>query len=112
MAIEQRGNNSYYYRGKRVGGRVVKEYVGKDEWTDILFQLERLEADRDRCNRAMLRWEIQKKQEQLDTFCRDALALSDLFLMAAGYHQHERGQMRKQRMRKNTELVATKKTRR
>ena len=28
MGWEQRGNNPYYYRARRINGRVVKEYVG------------------------------------------------------------------------------------
>lgn len=28
MAWEQRGNRRYYYRAKKIGGRVVKHYLG------------------------------------------------------------------------------------
>ena len=36
MAWEQHGNHRYYYRSHKVGGRVVKEYVGAGATADLI----------------------------------------------------------------------------
>jgi hypothetical protein len=64
MGWEQRGNREYYYQAERVGGRVVKRYVGGGRVGELaaqLDQIERSERDTDRemgtrSTPAMPRW--------------------------------------------------------
>lgn len=98
MAWERRGDRTYYYRSRTIGGRVVKEYIGGGltgtlaEREDAMRRRNRdaeraaLEADRDACTAAALAH---------DELSRVADALTTAALIAAGYHRHDRGQWRK-----------------
>jgi hypothetical protein len=90
----------YYYRVRRVGGRVVRQYVGGGP-------LEALVAAADEADR------LTRKQarEAVKAFGDDLLALEDglrrldevseavarAALLAAGYRRHNRGAWRKRR---------------
>ena len=41
MSLEKRGNRTYYYRGRRVGGRFRKEYVGGGAEAEAIAQARR-----------------------------------------------------------------------
>ena len=98
MSWEQRGNRTYYYRSRKIAGRVVKEYVGGGlagmlaEQEDEARRRKRdaecvaLQADRDAFEAAVAAH---------DAFARAADALMTAALVAAGYHRHDRGQWRK-----------------
>jgi len=98
MAWERRGDQTYYYRSRKIGGRVVKEYIGGGlagtlaEREDAMRRRTRdaeraaLQADRDAFNAATV------AHEELS---RAADALLTAALIAAGYHRHDRGPWRK-----------------
>jgi hypothetical protein len=91
----------YYYRVRKVQGRVVREYVGRGrvaELTARLDGLERQKRERERAERQAERAE----REALDSPLKELNDLADLLacaaLLAAGYHQHKRGEWRKRRV--------------
>lgn len=90
----------YYYRVRKVNGRVVREYVGKG-------RLANLAASLDADQRAARRLELAERRaetsqmEDLDNQVADLCELTDLLaraaLIAAGYRQHHRGDWRRKR---------------
>src|SRR5262245_17308435 len=103
MSWQPRTYGVYYYRSVRVGGRVRTLYFGggaAGEFAaavDQLAKLERLE-ERERL-RAYLGRE-RRAEEALDRLGEAARLLAHAALLAAGYHQHSRGEWRKRRVRK------------
>lgn len=102
MAWEKRGNgNSYYYRKRRVNGRVVSEYVGTGELAAIRARLDSLkralrlqqQAER-RAARAKLD-ELDVQVAELDSVVQ---ALARASLLAAGCRTHK-GQWRSRRVK-------------
>jgi len=100
MALESRGNRTYYYRKRREGGRVVSEYVGSGEFARAAYQIE--SADRE-----MTRLKIAAEKEdyaeemplwaEFEAYFRKIDALFKRELIAMGFHQHKRGEWRKKR---------------
>ena len=45
MAWEARGNKSYYYRKRRIGRRVVSEYVGSSETAELIAGMDVLDQE-------------------------------------------------------------------
>jgi hypothetical protein len=100
MAWESRGNQRYFYRSKRVGDRVVKEYVGPGlagshfealhevRQAQKAVEREAIQADMDAV--ALL----EAAFNPLDEF---ATAVAETALLAAGYHRPKRGPWRKRR---------------
>jgi hypothetical protein len=101
MAWETRnGRGRYYTRSRRVGGRVLREYVGSGLGAELTADLD---EDR-RASRAERASEWRAERERLeaadqdfDALCRLADSLMRAELIAAGYHQHARGAWRKRR---------------
>ena len=100
MAWEHRNNGKrYYYRARRVDGRVVKEYVGTGPIAEAAARQDaqqraerqtQLQAERARRER------YEAAQQLLSTLCDECDALVAAALTAAGYYQHHR-QWRKRR---------------
>jgi hypothetical protein len=90
----------YYYRVRKVNGRVVREYVGAGEVGKLVAEMDALE-------REQRQWEaLERRQEKDDLQALDAemKALNERIdlaaravLLAAGFHQHKRGEWRKRR---------------
>jgi hypothetical protein len=100
MAWEQRGNRSYYYRSHKVGGRVVKEYIGAGATAGLIAAHDEAERERREEDRRRAREEARSLAElaaQYEAFSRAVDALAAAALMAAGYRQHARGVWRKRR---------------
>lgn len=98
MGFEIRRGRSYFYRKRRDGGRVVSEYCGSGEAAVLFGRLDAIEReDRDLKRRAERadRERMEALDRGLDAMCREARALADEALTAAGYRQHDRGQWRK-----------------
>ncbi len=101
MSLETRQRGSiYYYRARKVGGRVVKEYVGAGQAAVLASRI-------DEQVRAVARTEAEQRQSALATFddveaplddlCRKVELLARGALLGAGYRQHDRGAWRKRR---------------
>jgi hypothetical protein len=100
MAWQTRGNSAYYYRSRREGGRVVRDYFGGGPEAELAAELDR----RRRAERIALVAEAEADRERHATAARplDELALLtdlllDTTLAVAGYHRHDRGPWRKRR---------------
>jgi hypothetical protein len=94
----------YYYHSYRLpGGRVRCLYLGTGPpaelaatW-DQMRRLERLEAREKRQAALAQRQEVDGT---LDRLCEATTLLARATLLAAGYHQHDRGEWRKKRVPK------------
>jgi hypothetical protein len=92
----------YYTRSVKVGGRVVREYIGGgfigkaaaliDADRRVLRQ-EQAEA------RKQVRAELDALDSQVAELCRVADLLADAAMLAAGFRQHNRGEWRRKRVR-------------
>lgn len=93
MALEQRGGGLYYYTSRRVGGRVVKRYVGRGQCAVLASRLDAL--DRDRREQAAFdrRADLNELREQ-NAALREWLAAVDGVVAAAlglaGWHRVRR----------------------
>lgn len=99
MAWEERNGNRYYYRKRRIGGRVVSEYMGGGDLAEAFVYLDEIERDQRDLEREIDRAERQEQQEldhQVDELISLAMTMADATLLAAGYHRHK-GQWRKRR---------------
>ena len=93
----------YYTRSKRVKGRVVREYIGMGHLAALVSQMDALERQKRQVERDAQRAE-RAEVEALDAPLDELNDLADLLaraaLVAAGYRQHNRGEWRKQRVRR------------
>ena len=101
MGWEKRGSAMYYYTAERVGGRVVKRYVGTGRVAVLAAQLDALIRDeRDAAAEAAKR--EREKLTALDAALAPLNALADAAtaaaLVAAGCHRPKRGKWRKRRV--------------
>ncbi len=90
----------YYTRSRKVGGRVVREYVGSGPLAELAARMDTLER-RQREEEAKAWREEKERLEALDgpveELCEAAEVLARAALVVAGYHQHKRGEWRKRR---------------
>ena len=89
----RRRGGRYYTRTRRVGGKVVREYVGTGpaaEQAAAADEARRRQAELDRAAEQELEAVMQELDEVADLYFRAAMIL-------AGYRQHDRGQWRKRR---------------
>jgi hypothetical protein len=99
MAYETRGKGRYYYQKERIGERVVSRYVG----AGAMAQFEAEQQQREQARRAQERAELARlKAELVDppalvAFNEAVRLLTRAALVAAGYHQHARGEWRRPR---------------
>ena len=96
MGWEHRGSNRYYYRKRRVGARVVSEYMGTGELAGLLAAMdEEWQIGREFISHA----ERLAHAEEIgfEEKCRAAEAVLQEVLVgvlsSAGYHRHK-GQWR------------------
>ena len=61
MGIERRGDRTYYYRTRRVNGRVVREYLGADEAGETAAKHDQ-EARREAAEAAAQRAEVERAE--------------------------------------------------
>jgi hypothetical protein len=90
----------YYYRARKEGGRVVREYVGAGRVAELVAQMDALERERREAERAA--WKAERAElEALDAPLDELTDLADLLaraaLVAAGFRQHKRGEWRRRR---------------
>src|SRR5262249_23019262 len=96
-----------YTRSRKVNGRVVREYVGSGRVGELVAQLdaiERQEREEARESRKAERAELEALDAPLDDL--DALVnlLARAALLAAGFHQHKRGEWRRRRGQVRTDI--------
>ena len=101
MGWERRGTNGpYYTRSRRVGGRVVREYVGKGPIGEIAARMDAKERAERQATADALRAERRRMEDmesQLKDLCRLVNAVVSASLQAAGYHRHNKGEWRRRR---------------
>ncbi len=100
MGWEKRGNATYYYTAERVGGRVVKMYVGTGRVAVLAAQLDALtRVERDEAAEAERR--ERDALAALDAALAPLHELADAAtaaaLVAAGFHRPKRAKWRKRR---------------
>jgi hypothetical protein len=102
VAWEQRERGGRYYtRSRRVGERVLREYVG----TGRLAELASAQDARDRAEREAraVAWGAQRQRLEtteaaLGELCELGEAVARANLLLAGYRRHRRGEWRKRRV--------------
>lgn len=100
MGWERRGGRSYYYAAERVGGRVVKRYVGAGRVAELAARLDlinRQQREDDAESARRLRDELAAVDAVLAPLDELADVLARAALVAAGYHRHHRGEWRRRR---------------
>ena len=104
MGWEPRGNKCYYFRYRKVDGRVTRQYLGAGAVAELAAAADALRrADR----RAAL--EARRAEEArwraaltpLVELCRAADLMARATLLAAGYHRHSRSSWRKRHVHDN-----------
>lgn len=93
MGWEKRGDGLYYYRKKRVGDRVLSEYVGTGLLAEAIADLDaraRLRRELDRQVRRERREDILDIARAGDDAQAVILTLTRAWLLAQGYHTHKR----------------------
>ena len=101
MTWERRDRGGWYYtRSRRVGGRVVREYVGTGLGAVLAAELDAQERAERKAEREALCAE-QERWGDMDAAVAQVCEATDLMartaLVLAGYHQHHRGEWRKRR---------------
>src|SRR5262245_14694767 len=96
--VRKRGRQ-YYTRSRRVGGRVVREYVGCGRIAELAARVDNIKREERKLEAAELA-SIREVDAELDgliaRICQLADVLGRFALMDAGYHNH-RGQWRRRR---------------
>ena len=90
----------YYTRSRKVGGRVVREYVGNGPLAELVARMDALE--RRRREEEAEAWREEKERLEalegpVEELCEAAEVLARAALVVAGYRQHKRGEWRKRR---------------
>jgi len=106
MAWEKRQRGGYYYtRSRKVNGRVIREYVGGGILGEASARMDAAERQRREEKAALWREERERLEAldgQMEELYETAEVLAKAALVAAGYHQHKRGEWRKRRGKQST----------
>jgi hypothetical protein len=99
MSWETRSNGKRYYtRSSRVNGRIRREYVGGGQLGEFVAKLDELDRESRLLEAESIRQarqEATRIDESLADFETLAESVGRAMLIAAGYHQHNRGEWRK-----------------
>jgi hypothetical protein len=110
MGWETRGTSTYYYTASRVGGRVVKQYVGTGTVATLAAKLDEL-THSERSQTAEAAERERNELAALDAALAPLYALADAAtaaaLVAAGCHRPKRGKWRKRRVRIESQPAET-----
>lgn len=93
MAWEQRNKRRYFYRKRRIGGRVISEYVGDGAigaLAEVMTARAMAEAEAKRKEWEAIRDEQQRLDQMVDDFGKLAYAMAHAALLLSGYHQSRR----------------------
>src|SRR6516164_2029256 len=83
----------YYYRVRKVNGRVVREYLGTGEVATLVAQMDALEREQRRLEALEKRQEI----DELKALDAELKIVNERVDLAARFHLHKRGEWRKRR---------------
>jgi hypothetical protein len=107
MGWEERKRGGHYYtRSRRVDGQVLKEYIGAGPLAQIAAERDALDRRQREEEASAWRAECERLEaleEPVEELCEVADLLARATLLAAGYHQHHRGEWRKRRGSKTPE---------
>jgi hypothetical protein len=97
----RKGHGRYYTRSKRVGGRVVREYVGQGLAAELTAEVDQLahryrEIERDERREESARLAaVDAELGELELLCQSLVRGA---LLVSGYHPHK-GEWRRRRVR-------------
>lgn len=100
MGWEERNGKLYYFRKKRIGGRVVSEYIGGGEAGRLAESEDRRAREEEREAKERRRAERDQLKEidsAIGEFSGEVKQFVSQVLEMSGYHRHK-GQWRKSRM--------------
>jgi hypothetical protein len=100
MAWEARGGGAYYYRTRKVAGRVVREYVGGGMIGQFAAEAdaeERAEREAEREAERRRREELAAADRAFLAWSREVDTLTAAALLVAGFHRHHRGRWRRRK---------------
>lgn len=90
----------YYTRSMKVNGRVIRQYIGIGPLADMWAKIDGM-ARQQRSARVQAKRDAKAKLAALDidieTLCKATDVVARAALLAAGFHQHKRGEWRKRR---------------
>ncbi len=99
MSWESRnGMGRYYTRSERVGGRIVREYVGSGIVGEMAHKLDLISREVCASNfdaKNKLAMEQRDLEAEFDRFEANIKCLMHAHLILAGFHLHKRGEWRK-----------------
>lgn len=101
MAWEKRGNLNYFYRKKRIGGKIKSVYVGSGDIAELIEQsdkIDKLRADAAAEQLKRKRIEADALDDKINELSEINQILVDALFLINGFHQHKR-QWRKIRKR-------------
>ena len=99
MAWLKKGNHEYYYRSRRIGDRVVSEYVGSGPLANLIAeqdQDDRLERELERRSELEEQRSHKRLEQQADSAGDLINAMVQAAFLVTGHHTHKR-QWRKRR---------------
>jgi hypothetical protein len=95
----------YYYRVRKVNGRVVREYVGTGEVAELIAQVDELQQE----ERLLKALEQRQEKDELKALDADLKAVNEKIdlatraaLLASGFHLHKRGEWRRRRVQNSS----------
>src|SRR5262245_45336373 len=93
-------DRGYYYRVRKIDGRVAREYIGAGPVATLVAQQDAIERQKREDERA----DWRAKRAEMDALAAPLDVLNDLAdllaraaLVSAGFHQHKRGEWRRRR---------------
>lgn len=95
MSWEKRNKQTYFYRRRRVNGRIVSDYLGRGPLAQAAQVLADQEARQKTDERAVLQ-ELDRLAQMVDEYGEQVKMLVAAHLYVNGYHYH-RGEWRKRR---------------
>jgi len=98
MAWHVIGTRRYFYHSERVNGKPVRRYIGKGKAGEVAAEIADLRRlEREIKARELMAEENRLKQAEahLTELCEMTDMLVRAALIAAGYHQHDRGDWRR-----------------
>jgi hypothetical protein len=110
MAWKKRNGRRYYYRNKKINGRVLTEYIGAGRSAEIAAELDQTQRLVREAQASALR-ALKAKEDAIDRQITDlsqqASAVIAAELISRGYRLHKRSEWRKQRDRASSKNASS-----